>query len=58
MLAYCGCDGRARLLTRGELSRVVCLDKANKNYQLAERIVWAILDPEARQWVKSEFYQQ
>jgi hypothetical protein len=39
-----------------ELARLPCLNRPNHHMRLCEKIIWALCDPGAREWVAPTFY--
>lgn len=44
------------LPTADDLARVACLNRPNHHVAFCFRLVWALCDPGARQWVAPAFY--
>ena len=39
------------------LARVPCLARPNHHVAFCERLIWALCDPSAREWVSDDFYK-
>jgi hypothetical protein len=44
------------LITLDELRLVPCLDEPHRNHRFALRILWALLDPSAKDWLPDNFW--